>query len=174
MLVSLDWLKSHAVITESADDALLMLYERAAVEFIEGDTGIHLNEVTKTIKLDGFSDVIEVGAPLNSVSEIRYINASGVSQTLSTDVYEVEAGLRGCIGLKYGQEWPETQDHTGVIEIDCSFGYTAETLPERLKLAVMFLVTHYYENRDIASPVELKTIPMAYHAHVEPYEKVRV
>jgi uncharacterized phiE125 gp8 family phage protein len=82
--------------------------------------------------------------------EVTYNDANGDKQTLDPSTYTVSCDK---ITLNVGATWPLTDRKQDCIQITYPAGYgdTADTVPSQLKLAVMFLAAHFYENRAIAT-----------------------
>jgi uncharacterized phiE125 gp8 family phage protein len=95
-------------------------------------------------------DIILPKPPLQSVTSITYVDGSGMSQTLSATVYEVDTGLQpGAIRLKYDQMWPSIRDQKNAITIKFKAGYgPKESVPETIKAAIKLMLGHLYENRE--------------------------
>jgi uncharacterized phiE125 gp8 family phage protein len=136
-----------------------------ATNYVENETRRQLINATYVFSFDMFphGDVIySPVSPLGSVTSIQYLDADGVSQTLSTDVYAVDT-IRdpGRIYLKSGQEWPSTLDQEQAVTITAVAGYgSASTdvpepliqVPEPLIQAVLMLAAHFYEHREAVDP----------------------
>ena len=78
---------------------------------------------------------------------ITYIDSSNEEQTFSSDNYTV---ANGRISLKAGKCWPTTACERNAVTIEYDAGReSAADVPDDLKVAIMFLVNHWNENRDM-------------------------
>ena len=92
---------------------------------------------------------------VSAVSAIRYIDDAGTQQTLATSKYRTDLkSLTARVSPAYGEVWPSHRAVSNAIEVDFVAGYGAEVtdVPQPIKTAILFLVSHWYDNR---SPVEL-------------------
>jgi uncharacterized phiE125 gp8 family phage protein len=97
-------------------------------------------------------------APLQSVVSVKYIDDSGVQQTLveGTD-YLVDApagpeAQRGGITPCYGTIWPVTrrQENAVVVRFKAGYGDTAATVPPGIRRAILVVAAELYQRREEA------------------------
>ena len=133
----------------TANDTALNLYIASARAHVEKYCGTPLVSRTITVKCDGFDDFAHFPiVPLTSVSSVAYVDTSGATQTLSTDVYEVRTdGLDASLVLKYGQSWPDIQTGSR-ITVTAVVGYSA--IPADIKHALLILVAQGDNEREAA------------------------
>lgn len=154
-----------------AEDAALWIYMRAAREYLEGKyglTGIVLATQTWDLILDYFPGCDEITIPLyplQEVTSIKYTNSSDVETTWAASNYTVDTDSEpGRVVLTYQNTWPSfTAAPMNPIKVRFVAGYdpagnlipaspagTARRrrLPEPLKIAMLLLVGHFYENRE--------------------------
>jgi len=97
-----------------------------------------------------------------------------VPKTLAaTDYYVDTYSEPGRIHLNYGESWPsDTLRPVNAIFVRFTCGSTAASIPEPLQNAMLMLVGHYYENREliITTGAMPKELPMGYKALVAPYQ----
>jgi len=143
------------------DDTIIGTFISAARESCEARTGRQLVTATYALRLGGFpcGDSIELPKPpLVSVSSITYVDTDGTTQTLSTDVYEVDPYTTpGRVVLKYAQVWPTTRSQRNAVTITFVAGY--EEVPTLLKQGMLMRIAHWYENREETAPVNLLSVP---------------
>jgi uncharacterized phiE125 gp8 family phage protein len=168
--------KAHLRVDISDDDTLINSLTTAAREHVEHLTRRQLMPATWRLSLDSFpgnfqrrgawfretpegTDILLPRPALTAITHIKYYDASGVLQTLSTDVYSAQTDDEpGRVTLKYGQQWPDTQDVANAVVITYTSGYStgsdavtsAAAVPKSLKQAILLLVAHWYENREAA------------------------
>jgi uncharacterized phiE125 gp8 family phage protein len=144
---------------DDASDVTLMV--AGATGYVEKYCNTRFATQTVVVKCDSFRDFAYLPeAPLQSVSGITYVDMDGVTQTLSTDVYEVRAdGMEASIVLKYGQNWPTTQPNSR-ISVTAVVGYDAA--PDAVKNAILLIVGGTYATREPADiPAGARPVPGA-------------
>lgn len=106
---------------------------------------------------------LEVG-PLQSVTSIKYTDASGVTATFASTNYLVDT-YTGRVRLKSNASWPSVtlRELNGVVvEFVAGYGDTGTAVPEHFRHAVKMLVGHWYEMREpVATAGSAKEIPFA-------------
>jgi uncharacterized phiE125 gp8 family phage protein len=117
---------------------------------------------------------LPLATPLVTVTSVTYYDTDDVPATQAlTEVYQDVYSEPGRIVLNYGETWPTTnlRPANGVI-IKYVCGGTAASIPEPLQNAMMLLIGHLYENREIVAMTGAmpKEIPFAYKALVAPYQ----
>lgn len=141
--VSVDELKRHLRITESAHDPMLANLITQARIYCEQFTNRQLITATWKLELDSFPDVIRLPRPPLQWavgSYVKYYDTAGVQQTLVKDTdYSVDtSSVQGRIRPAYGKVWPTTRNIMNAVEIQFDAGYgAASTVPQLLKLAMM-------------------------------------
>lgn len=166
--VSLIEAELHLRVDMSAHDTYIGTLITAAREVVERISGRALIDQTWDMVLDAFpcGDTLELPRPpLKSVTSITYIDAEGVSHTLSASDYQVDTYSEpGRIVLKGGATWPSTtlQAAAGVIvRYVAGYGAEATAVPAHLKQAILLLIGHYYEHAEAVSEVrQLQELPM--------------
>lgn len=161
--VTLDEAKAHCSLEGIDDhDAYLWSLIEAAVMTVEARISRQIMPATWTLSLEYFPhEIIVSKPPVSAVTSITYIDNDGVSQTVDTDDYQVDiASLDSPARVKpvYGVTWPTTKSGTyGAVTVTFTTGYT--TVPKTIKHAILFLVAHWFRNREPASEVALADIP---------------
>ena len=154
--------KLYAHIDTDADDTTIDIMITAAREWAENYSGRTFMATTFTEKMDSFENVIELPyPPLASVTSITYIDTDGASQTVSTDIYDVDTTTEpGLITLAYNQSWPDVRSQHNAVTITYVAGYgTSSFVPDKFKIAIMQLVANMDINREATSPIKLHEVP---------------
>lgn len=146
--------------TSADDDFLDILIAGARQRAEEVELWRALITQTWRLKLDGFpSDfdaIVLPRPPLQSVDTISYIDTSGDTQTLSTDVYQVYAPTRerGYAALKYGETWPSTRTIADAVTVEftCGFGDAKADVPEAIRNWMIIRCGQGYELREGFAP----------------------
>lgn len=163
--VTLAEAKSYLYITSTDYDTLLTSLISVARETAEGITWTQIIPATLTLELNEFPDEIELRNPVISVTSIEYVDSNGDSQTLSSDEYRVSANT-GMI--QPVDSWPATKEQYNAVTVTYSAGYDASelrlTVPEKIRQAILFMVTHWFNNREMVMisegrSVDVKEVP---------------
>jgi uncharacterized phiE125 gp8 family phage protein len=158
MPVSLAEAKANLQYSATDKDAFIASLVATATAHIEGRAGIAGRAlVTQTweTRLDGFpcryGGRIEFPLPpLQSVEWIKYVDASGVVQTIDPADYVVDAQhLIGRVRPAYNKFWPVPRCEEGSVRIQFIAGYgSAAAVPPPIKQAINLLVGHWWLNRE--------------------------
>lgn len=156
--VSLTELKLHLRVDSADEDTLITALGIAARQALEERTRTTTVATTWYAKLDCFGGygIQLLKMPLRSITSIKYNDAAGDEQTLSTDVYEFSlADFLPTITLKDGQSWPTTESARDAVTIEFVVGMAADAagmltnnMGARWQAAIKLLVAHWYENRE--------------------------
>jgi len=133
------------------DDAhLIDAVIKAATANVQEYLNRQLVTATWDYFLDRFNDPIQLPlAPLQSVTSVSYVDNDGATQTLSTDVYTVDANREpGMVYRSWNQNWPSIRTIRNAVTIRFVAGYgAASTVPDEIKAAIKMSVVDIYENR---------------------------
>jgi uncharacterized phiE125 gp8 family phage protein len=137
--------------SDTAHDAHLALLIQAAREQWEADTDSCCLTQTWKVYAEEFDDdeLYLPKRPIQSITHVKYYDASNVQQTLSTSVYSLDDAERA-VRLDSLQVWPAVYDRFDAITITFVAGYTsAAAVPAIHKQAILLLIGKYFENRDL-------------------------
>jgi uncharacterized phiE125 gp8 family phage protein len=170
--VSAAELRTHLRLLDTAQDTYLDSLIKAARWHVENLTDRALPPQTLAYRRRGFPcsrEFFELPrAPARAVSEISYINdAMGTADTLSPDVYAVDVTQEPArVYLKSGQSWPSgVRDITASVTVTYTAGWAAAaSIPEPLRMAVLWLAAWWYEQR---LPVNIGNIVNPLPSHLE-------
>lgn len=109
--------------------------------------------------------------PLQSVTHVKYYDEDDTLTTLDSALYIVDtASSPGRILLRSGESWPDTRDEGLAVEVTFVAGYgLAAAVPAELKHAILLLVHHWYENREVVSSFAVNELPKAVEYLALPY-----
>lgn len=162
--ISLAEAKAHLRVDVSSDDDYITALIAAAVSLVDGHEGMlgGLAMFTQTWTLNVFKSqngMVRLPMyPVQSVSGISYYDADDADQTDTVSNYYLHAfSDKAWLVPKDGFAWPSTSYRPDALRITFVAGYgVAADVPEDLKLALKFLVAHWYANRE---PVTLGLAP---------------
>lgn len=148
--VTLAEAKLHCRVDDNTDDALITALIASATEMAEQATGRAIMAQTWELSLDAFEDeIILTRTPVASITSIKYIDTSGVEQTLDGATYTLDAtsdyGYHK-VTAAYGLTWPATRAQPGAVKVRYVANYTV--VPEPIKSWIKLMVSTMYENRE--------------------------
>ena len=171
---AMEWLR---VPDDTPDGGLITGMLKAARGYVEKTIGRQLMPATWELTLDSFPypggwqflEAFQVcpdphqiripKAPLRSVSGITYYDMSYTLRTCDPSIYVVDTATDpGRIVLAQAKVWPVTGLRPAAVKVTFTAGY--DEVPEEAKVAIKFLVGHWYENRESivigATPAEVQ------------------
>lgn len=169
--------KAHLRVIGSSEDSLITVYTDAATAALDGPNGLLGRAlVTQTWEyvLDSFpSAEIEIPLPpLQTVTFIKYLDAAGVEQTLSSARYSVDTASDPGWVVVDQDGWPATFDTANAVTIRFVAGYgAAAAVPAPLRSAILLHVGDLFENRQIGAEKQLFSND-AYDRLTYPYRKL--
>lgn len=144
--------KTHLRVEFNDDDALIGILIVAATSMAEHELGRALVTQDFTLLLEKFprGPVYLERPPVQSVASVKYLDESGVLQTLSTDAYRLVADPLA--PYVTSDEWPTGSQ----VEIKYIAGYGDVTkIPAQIKQWILVHVGAMYENREaVGKPME--------------------
>ncbi len=159
--VTLAQLKLHCKVDAdiTTDDDLITALGVAARELLEHRTGRQLVSATWALYLDEFPEYFELlPCPVTAVTSITYYDIDDALQTLDAESYIVDLkSTPARVVLDPSYYWPTTYPKPNAVTV--TFTAAFATIPERLKLAIKWLVAHWYKNRESATKDKLNDIP---------------
>ena len=167
--------KAHLRATGTDEDALITRLLAAARRQVEAVTRRRLITQSWRIYFDAFPGsadlVLPDVAPVSAISSMKYIDTSGVLQTVSSSVYQLVAEAPARIVLAYDQTWPsERGDRDGVrVEVTAGYGAAGNNVPEDILAAQLLILGHLYEHREDVGDFEIHQIPAGAQALLSPY-----
>jgi len=162
--ISLSDAKLHLRVDHSADDSLISSLIVAARRLVEGRIRVACVSQTWDYVLDGLplarmlwpdNGVARVDytiqlpiAPVLSVSSIKWVDWSGVIQTLDPSAYQVATGNPGRVAPTPYEiwPWPRIGMEAVTIRFVAGYGSTAAAVPDTIKAAMKLLIGHWYEH----------------------------
>jgi uncharacterized phiE125 gp8 family phage protein len=155
--------KSHLKVTDTSEDNLIQMYIDAAQQHIEDYTGVVLEPRTIVEQFDGWRGARALRLrswPINSVTVVTYWDSDGIDQTLDPLLYALASGTRPArLTAIDGAYWPPTRRSGAAVSVTVDAGYASTfDVPASLKQAILFLVGHFYANRESVA-VDIRGIP---------------
>ncbi len=137
------------------DTALISALITAARQHLENYLNRFIAEQTVELALTGWKDKIDLSAPLQSVTSVKYLDENGAEQTLNANQYIVDTYSEpASIYPAYNVTYPNLYDQENNVKIRYVVGFTSGSspdtnpLPDPLKFAMMLIIGDLYANRE--------------------------
>lgn len=137
------------------DTLLISSLITAARQHLENYLNRYIAEQTVELALTGWKDKIDLSAPVQSVTSVKYLDENGVQQTLNPNQYIVDTYSEpAAIYPAYDVTYPNLYDQENNVKIRYVVGFTSggspdtNPLPDPLKFAMMLIIGDLYANRE--------------------------
>lgn len=154
LVVTLGEVKEHLAYGSEADvarDAELVAFIRAAQRQVEYLCDITLLQTTFRADFVEFASIMPLEKrPYASLTSIEYVApTTGTITTVDAATYHVVADHKQTakVYLGKGLEWPEIAERVDAVRITYAAGWTFESVPDDIRLAIKMLVAKYDANR---------------------------
>jgi uncharacterized phiE125 gp8 family phage protein len=161
-----------------SEDELLGSLISAARHLVEAASGQMLIHQTWRLSLNAWPVMGRLRLPVEPLCAIiaaRVVDSQGGSQELDLSVLAIDAGARPPAILAIGA-LPGPGRRLNGIEIDVRVGHgaTPADMPPQLRLAVLKLVAHWFENRGDTTGERISAMPGEVTALTAPWRRVRL
>lgn len=172
--LTLEEVKEYLRVDTDSEADLITSFIIAARRQVEARTYRPLITQSWLLSLDfsEISDIVEINKfPLQTVDSIKYFDIDGNIQTIDSSKYIVDKNSNPC-RVQF-TDLPSTiknQINAMQIKFTCGYGDLASDVPDDIKLAMKFIIGHYYENRqDVVTGTQVNEIPQSSQFLLEPY-----
>lgn len=177
--VTIEEAKRHLRIDTTDSDEEIKALITTARRYVERDTRRSL--ITQTWRSEywnfprrGRAYVQLAHGPISAITGVTYIDTASVVQTLDPSLYV--ADLAREIPRVYSAPhacWPCCLDQPGSVKVTYTTGYgpAADDVPRELRYAILFLMAHWFANREavVIENVTPAEVPMAAQAILDIY-----
>ena len=165
--------KAQMRVEHTDDDTLIDRLVDTAIDFVDVTGSLGKAMITQTwgewFAPNPGSIVLSLG-PVQSVSAIKYYDTDNALQTATLSNFHV-LGTKDQTVLKpkSGYSWPTTFLRDDAIKIEYVVGYgdAASDVPQTVRHALMMLVAHLYENRELSIERSMSQVPFGFEALIE-------
>jgi len=179
--VSLVEMKAYLRIDDSNEEALITSLITAARLHVETHLSIATLTQSWSIFLDDWpsSSQVEIPiSPLISVDLVNLYDEAGAATLLDAENYYIETASRVPRLVRTGTGiWPKPERKASGIEMQITVGYgpAADDVPQNLRQAIMILVAHWFENRELVSLTDNPImVPETVSALLHAFRRARV
>ena len=167
--VSVALAKANGRIETDAEDELVELYIKAALAYAERYCGVAFEPQTWEVVLDSFPQA-EIALPLGPVVSVQSVKLDTDEGEVEVDALNYEVDRNGWVVPVSGYSWPTAMSAVNAVRVRYVAG---EGSPDDVKIAVLLLAEHYYENR-AASGDRIEAIPFGVEAHLTRHRRLFV
>lgn len=143
--------KLHCRVDGTDEDALITALIVAAREQAEHETGRALVTQTWELVHDAFPEAFTLRkSPIQSVTSIKYLDSSGVEQTLDAADYLLDKDSEpGYVVPNYGKAWPASYGVPNSVRCRYVAGYgAAAAVPQAIKQWMLLAIGSMYAQRE--------------------------
>jgi len=166
--VTLQEMKNHLRVNDDAEDTLISAFIVVARQFFESYTGRAVHQQTFRQHVPYLNcPIYFMRAKLISVEGFFYYNSAN---TL-TEITSYNSDLVSIPGGIWLDSYPITSSTKNPkAYVDYKAGWANNEVPEMVKLGIKLVASHYYENRNSHTEVELKQLPLGFKAIVDQFK----
>lgn len=167
--VSLDDVKRHLRVDHSDDDALITALIAAAVDHLDGWTGILgrcLVEQTWRQDFEQFASCLPL--PLGPV--IKIVSVTHDAGTVDQASYSLVTDAGG----RARAEFASGASVAGPVSVSYEAGSPVADVPAALKVAILLMVGNWYANREASTEAAMTELPIGVNALIAPYRRLGV
>lgn len=168
-VLTLAEIKAYGRIDGDSEDTIITLMRNSAARWIEDHCNTSIGDRTAYVYLDHLHTTTIPRGPVNSITQVEYLNASNTWTVLDTGNYwyDIESE-RARITF---DNLPDVYDDAyHRVKISINYGYPEAEVPEPLKHALRILTLSFYEGRQEGimhgTP---RTLPFGVYALTNPY-----
>ncbi len=165
----------------TTEDVLIDGLIQAAREWAENYCRRSFVKRTYELRMDCFPDEIRLPrGPAIGVTSISYLDSGGSTATMSAANYQVDIySTPPRIQTVFGGTWPVPQTgKLNAVTVEYTAGYDTgspdndygENVPQAIKSALLLIIGHLFENRELAAERQLFEAPFAVKALLAPFE----
>ena len=174
--LTVEEVKDFLRVTDDSEDSLIASLITVARESLETQTSQVFAESTFTASFGRFHQILELTrGPIASVQAVRYRDEHDAEHTLPAGEWKLERHGTGIGKIYLTQEFSGpslSDDRLLPVTVEFRAGYGADPgdLPETLRHAVRYLVSHYFDQRSmIGVNVNLTAMPHVVDRLIAPY-----
>lgn len=160
--------------TSANEDPMLKDLIEAAIESVERLAWITIYPRSYQLNLTKFCDKLKLPKPpFIELTSIGYLESdtSGSYTTLDSSSYYID-DTGDFATISYINPLPIHANRTDAIKIVYEAGYeTASLLPKALKMGIILMAGHLYDNRGIVSNLQANSVPKTLELFFEPFRK---
>ncbi|TXG78001.1 phage gp6-like head-tail connector protein [Candidatus Dojkabacteria bacterium] len=153
-----------------AEQAELLGFIQAARADAEHYTGRYFAKQTVRFVFPAFASVLCLHSDCRELVQIRYFDTDNTQQTLTnTELFFITGDVLICANSVL---LPKTYGRLDAVGVDVVLG--VEITPPSVKQAILMMASHWYENRETSSPLQVREVPYAYQWLLDSHRLVSI
>ncbi len=178
--VSLGEFKNQVRVDFCDDDLMLQSYIDAAVAHLDGWQGVlgraMVDQDWRISLMCWPDDAISLPFGDVSAASIVYFDEANDQHTLLSEQYEI-VETATCALIRFREAFarpPLNTDRSDAVQVTFTtgFGDSEHAVPAPLRVAIMMLAAHWYENRESVGDVKSNALPQSVDTLIAPYRRV--
>lgn len=164
--------EDHLKIDYASEATYVDALAAAVVETMERDLGFHFGSGTGIVEMQDLPWETSLPIAADRIADVvvTYIDEDGTEVTIDESNYAVTGeGYPTVLSFKKGMSL-SSEMRTHGFPVKITFAFSAFAMPASLEQAAMFVLAHWYENREAVTKKLHKT-PMAYDHIVATWKK---
>ena len=179
--------KLHLRVDHNDEDKLIESLIRAATEHLDGWTGILGRCLVEQVwRQDHDRFAREITIPLGPVIAVQLLtwrDPAGQLSTVPSGCYDLRTDEAGTAVVRFDADYvfPANLHESRAVTITFKVGHetnpgppATSTVPDPLKVAILLLVGHWYQNREAVSATGMASLPFAVEALIAPYRRMQL
>jgi len=178
--VTLQEAKAHLRVDHAFEDVLISSLILTSRLHVEAALDLALIDQSWTLQLDRWPDsgIVDIPlSPVKTISAVRVKDANGVVTVIEPESYMADKASRPARVVFEPGSQPQSGLRAGGIEITFTtgFGTQPSSVPAPLRHAILMLVAHWYDNRNLAEAGSAAArIPEQISDLIAPFRKIRL
>lgn len=162
-------IKAFARIDHSDEDTLLTALRDAAAQWIEDHCNTSIGDRDAYVFLDHFYSCSIPRGPVNSITQVEYLNPAGTYTVLNANSYWFD--IQSDRAKITFDDLPDVKDEAyNRVRITINYGHAEAAVPKPLVQALRMLTLSLYENRQEGlTHGAPRTMPYGVYALTNPY-----
>ena len=141
---------------------------RAARADAEYYTGRVFAEQTVALNFRDFAGVMPLHRDLNSVVAVRYYDAANEPQLFTPGTYFAAVDSL----MFFNGEFPTVYPRSDAVQVEFTVG--GGIVCQTVKQAIILIASHWYENREASSPLQIRDVPLSYQWLLDSHRVVSI
>ena len=147
MILSVADAKAHLRVDGADDDALITSLIEAAIDHVEGFTGLTLEPREIEEAAAGFGGRLGTW-PVREITSVSYRDGSGAEQQLADGAWWANLASRPLRLNPVGSGWPALGGGSAPVTVTMQAGYEEGEVPAGIVQALKMIVRHFYDDQD--------------------------
>lgn len=165
--ISLSEARDHLRVTTTDEDDYIELVIKSATDYYERFTWLQIITAEYELFLDEFpiGDIpIELPRPpFQSITDIKFVNEDGVTETWANNLYELDTSLIPGLVRPINEEfYPDTKEQFKAVTVKFKAGYgdSSSEVPDGILHTLKLIISFLYDHRDFVIPQRVTGLAM--------------